>query len=102
MNRLDDYIRKAEGRKENYQEEYYDILMSLIDDPESIITDKKPKQYWVERLKELQSNINHVSNYIRETMMEVAKEKLEEAFTPDLKRKLVDKLKQDIDELENE
>ena len=76
--------------------------MSLIDDPESIITNKKPKQYWVERLKELQSNINHVSNYIRETMMEVAKEKLEEAFIPDLKRKLVDKLKQDIDELENE
>ena len=99
---LDDYIKRAKVREEDYQTEYWEILMDLIDANETRITDKKPKWYWVERLKELQTNINYVNNYIRETMMELAKEKLEEAFTPSIRKKLVDKMKQDIQELENE
>lgn len=99
---LDKKIIEIESRLEQYQTEYWDIMMSLIDHPDKIITDKKPKYYWVERLKELQQSINYASNYVREVSLDRARESLEQAFTPKIKQMLVQNYQKKIDELENE
>ena len=93
---------KLEGRIETYQMEFWDIMLDLIDRNPDRITEKKPKYYWVERLKELQININHTSNFIREVQLQVSREALEEAFTPTIKKSLIENYRNKIEELENE
>ena len=102
MEYLDRKIIEIESRLEQYQSEYWDILIELIDNPEKIITDKKPKYFWIEKLKELQLSINHCSNYVREVSLDRAKSALEQAFTPKIRDTLIDQYRKKIDELENE
>jgi|TARA_B100000745_G_C20152215_1_gene395005 hypothetical protein len=100
---IDKKIGEIKTRVDTYQGEFWDILMDLIFNPDSIITDKKPRGYYVERLKELQSSINYSQNYVREISLDFAKQQLEEAFTPHIKQLLKDKLLEQLKELdENE
>ena len=100
---IDERIGEIKTRVDTYQGEFWDILMDLIFNPDSIITDKKPRGYYVERLKELQSSINYSQNYVREISLDFAKQQLEEAFTPHIKQLLKDKLLEQLKELdENE
>ena len=102
MEYMDKKLVEIESRLEEYQTHFWDILMDLMNEPEKIITDKKPKYYWIERLKELQFSINYSSNYIREVSLDRARQSLEEAFTPKIKNMLVQQYQKKIDELENE
>jgi hypothetical protein len=99
---IDERIGEIKTRVDTYQGEYWDILMDLIFNPDSIITDKKPKSYYVERLKELQSSINYAQNYVREISLDLAKQKLEEAFTPHIKQLVKDGLLKQLEELDEE
>jgi hypothetical protein len=99
---IDKKVTACETRLDTYQNEYWDILVDLIDNPESRITDKKPKYYWIERLKELQLSINFSSNYIREIRMEMARTSLEEAFTPKIKSMLIEDYEKKIKELQED
>ena len=105
---IDKKITACETRLDTYQDEFWDILIDLMDNPDNgsfthpRITDKKPKYYWIERLKELQLSINYSSNWIREIRMDLARESLEEAFTPKIKSMLIEDYQKKIKELEDE
>ena len=99
MGVVDDKVQKLETKIELLQDEYFEILINICSNNQSIITKNKGYTYWNERLKELQRHINLYCNYGREVGLEIAREKLEEAFTPRIKNMLNEKV---VKEMEND
>ena len=96
---------ELEERINNKQNEYQEILLGLrrngsqMDKDETLwsATSSKFHYNW-ERLKVLQKEIISLTHFERERSSEIAKQALEEAFTPKLKKMLSDKLQHEIDE----
>jgi len=95
-------IQEELNRKQN---EYQEILLGMTKDKKPLGVDDclgsarsdKWRYNW-ERLKDLQQSIIHLTHMERERSIMLAKEALEQAFTPKLKKMLSDKLQKEIDE----
>jgi len=91
---------EVEHRIENYQNEYFEILINICSNNQSIITKNKGFTYWLERMKELQINLDNQFKCNREMSVELARRHLEEAFTPHLKSLLSKQAQKEIEEEE--
>mgnify|MGYP001193291629 CR=1 FL=1 len=90
--------QKIEDKIEFLQDEYFEILINICSNNQSIITKNKGYTYWLERLKELQRQINMFCNYGRELGLETARLALEEAFTPRIRKMLNEKVLKEIED----
>jgi hypothetical protein len=70
------------------QNEYFELLLDIVNNNENIITEDKPYSYHWEQLKEKQLSVIHLADLKRWVALEKAKKALEEAFTPHLQELL--------------
>ena len=84
-------------RLKDTQDEYFGILTGLTKDGVKINHERDFIYKW-ERLKELQQNIINLTFVHREKSIELAKEKLEEAFTPRIKKMLSKKVLKEMED----
>ncbi len=70
------------------QNEYFELLLDIVNNNENIITEDKPYSYHWEQLKEKQLSVIHLADLKRWEALEKAKKALEEAFTPHLQELL--------------
>ena len=57
MGVVNDKLQKIETKIELLQDEYFELLINVVSNNQSIITKNKGYTYWNERLKELQRQI---------------------------------------------
>ena len=95
-------MSSAEEKLNELQNEYFEILLGMKRDGTPTENQTDNFVYNWTRLKELQVMIQHNIRLVRESAIKNAKMALEEAFTPELKKKLADKLQHEIDELDEE
>ncbi|MBU88741.1 MAG: hypothetical protein QGG04_09225 [Candidatus Marinimicrobia bacterium] len=100
MGVVNDKLQKIETKIELLQDEYFELLINVVSNNQSIITKNKGYTYWNERLKELQRQINLYCNYGREVGLEKARDALEEAFTPRIRSMLNEKVVKEIEDVE--
>tara|TARA_Y100000310_G_scaffold135157_1_gene134023 strand:+ start:991 stop:1293 length:303 start_codon:yes stop_codon:yes gene_type:complete len=98
MGVVNDKLQKIETKIELLQDEYFELLINVVSNNQSIITKNKGYTYWNERLKELQRQINLYCNYGREVGLEKARDALEEAFTPSIKNMLNEKVVKEMED----
>jgi|TARA_B100000959_G_scaffold283148_1_gene351327 hypothetical protein len=82
--------RDFDKELDDAQNEYYSILCDVFSHDKDLVEKDKGYIYWWERLKVLQKNIVILSFDERERALEKAREALEEAFTPRIKKMLKD------------
>jgi len=70
------------------QNEYFELLIKIINNDDSIITEDEGYNDSWERLQELQRDIIIFTTMYREQKLDIAKEQLERAFTPRIKMML--------------
>ncbi len=92
----------VEERLNELQNEYQEIILGMKKDGTPIENETDNYVYNWTRLKELQIMIHHNIRRVREEGIKNAKMALEEAFTPELKKKLADKIQHEIDESDEE
>ena len=96
----------AENKLNDLQNEYLEILLGMKKDGSPILKENETHSdnfvYNWTRLKELQIMIQNYIKKVREDGLKDAKMALEEAFTPELKKMLSDKIQHDIDESDEE
>jgi|TARA_B100002003_G_C13925041_1_gene449633 hypothetical protein len=79
-----------------WQDEYFELLINVLNHNEGMITQDKTYTYYWERLKVLQKYIVVYSFIERERKLEEAKEALEEAFTPRIKELLENRINKEV------
>jgi len=79
-----------------WQDEYFELLMNVINHNEGMITQDNTYTYYWERLKVLQKYITVYSFIERERTLVKAKEALEEAFTPHIKELLENRINKEV------
>ena len=70
------------------QNEYFTLFFDMMNMKEDLITEDKGYTYWWEELKERHLNVIHLADLHRFQSLNNAKEALEKAFTPHLKKML--------------
>jgi len=95
MNKEEEIIQ----RLDDYQNEYIEILLDIINNNTDKHKEGKEYIYWWERIKKLQQNIIIYTFMKRELQMDKVKEQLDQAFTPHIKslldKKVVKELEKD-------
>ena len=79
-----------------WQDEYFELLIDVLNHNEGMITQDKTYTYYWERLKVLQKYIVVYSFIERERKLEESKEALEEAFTPRIKELLENRINKEV------
>ena len=96
-----DKIKSIEQRLDESQNEYFGILTGFLPNGNLIELSERTNRtkfvYNWERMKDLQRIIYHLSDTLRMESLERAKEQLERAFTPELRKMLNDKVLREMD-----
>lgn len=97
-------INKCDTKVRVLQDDFFDTLLKLIDNRNDKPTGNQVKNemYYVRKMKELQTHINHQLNYSRSLQMDLTRSSLEQAFTPHIKSMLIDQYEEKIKELKEE
>ena len=94
--------RKQKGVEERLsrtQDEYFEVLHKVVNNNLEKLSDKnRGYVYWWEHLKHLQRDIMNVCFLRTELGLEEARQSLERAFTPRLKKLLKEKIEKDMEE----
>ncbi len=81
-------MKTIEERLNEAQNEYFTLFFDMMNMKEDLITEDKGYTYWWEELKERHLNVIHLADLHRFQSLNNAKEALEKAFTPHLKKML--------------
>ena len=81
-------MKTIEERLNEAQNEYFTLFFDMMNMKEDLITEDKGYTYWWEELKERHLNVIHLADLHRFESLNNAKEALEKAFTPHLKKML--------------
>ncbi len=84
-------------RLDEAQNEYHEILHQIFNSNFDRVDKDRGYTYYWERAKRLQQRIIHLSFIDRERALEKAKEALERAFTPKIKKMLEKQLQKERD-----
>ena len=97
-------INKCDTKVRVLQDDFFDTLLKLIDNRNDKPTGDQVKNemYYVRKMKELQTHINHQLNYSRSLQMDLTRSSLEQSFTPHIKSMLIDQYEEKIKELKEE
>ena len=91
---LNERKQEIEQRLDDKQNDYFGLVTGFQKDGTPIDDDFHQTKYlykW-ERMKELQKEIINLTNNEREVCLEIARESLEKAFTPEIKKMLKGKV----------
>ena len=88
--------KELEKKIDDYQNEYLDIMIGLSTDRYDVFTNNGFQYHW-ERSKKLQQYIITFTLMDREIRLKNAKDLLENAFTPKLKKMLKGSMQNDTD-----
>ena len=99
-NRMDEEMKreKIQKRLDDAQNEYHEILHNIFSNNIDMLDKDRGYTYYWERTKKLQCNKINYTLIEREIALEVAKEALEKAFTPRIKKMLADKIQEETNE----
>ena len=81
-------MKPIEERLNEAQNEYFTLFFDMMNMKDGLITKDKDYKYWWEELKERHLNVIHLADLHRFESLQNAKEALEKAFTPHLKKML--------------
>ena len=98
---MDDKEKQAKRihtKVDELQDEYFQLLIDVVNGNTEIIDENRSYIYHWDRLKDLQQQILHYVNVCREIGLEIAREALEDAFTPKIKSMLSAKVRKKIED----
>ena len=90
-------VKRIHTKVDELQDEYFQLLIDVANHNTGILDRTRNHIYYWERLKDLQQQILHYVNVGREIGLEIAREALEDAFTPKIKSMLSAKVRKEIE-----
>ena len=91
-------IKRIHKKVDELQDEYFQLLIDVINGNKGILDRTRNHIYYWERLKDLQQQIFLNLNFEREISLDIATESLENAFTPKIKSMLSDEIRKEIED----
>ena len=91
-------VKRIHKKVDELQDEYFQLLMDVVNGKTEIVDENRSYIYHWERLKDLQQQILHYVNVGREIGLEIAREALEDAFTPKIESMLSAKVRKEIED----
>ena len=91
-------VKRIHTKVDELQDEYFQLLIDVVNNNTGKLDRTRNHIYYWERLKDLQQQILHYVNVCREIGLEIAREALEEAYTPKIKSMLSDEIRKEIEE----
>ena len=91
-------VKRIHTKVDELQDEYFQLLIDVVNNNTGKLDRTRNHIYYWERLKDLQQQILHYVNVCREIGLEIAREALEEAFTPKIKSMLSAKVRKKIED----
>ena len=91
-------VKRIHTKVDELQDEYFQLLIDVVNNNTGKLDRTRNHIYYWERLKDLQQQILHYVNVCREIGLEIAREALEEAYTPKIKSMLSAKVRKKIED----
>ena len=91
-------VNRIHKKVDELQDEYFQLLIDVANGNKGRLDRTRNHIYYWERLKDLQQQILHYVNVGREIGLEIAREALEDAFTPKIKSMLSAKVRKEIED----
>ena len=91
-------VKRIHTKVDELQDEYFQLLIDVVNKNTGRLDRTRNHIYYWERLKDLQQQILHYVNVCREIGLEIAREALEEAYTPKIKSMLSDEVRKKIED----
>ena len=91
-------VKRIHTKVDELQDEYFQLLIDVVNNNTGKLDRTRNHIYYWERLKDLQQQILHYVNVCREIGLEIAREALEDAFTPKIKSMLSAKVRKKIED----
>ena len=91
-------VKRIHTKVDELQDEYFQLLIDVVNNNTGKLDRTRNHIYYWERLKDLQQQILHYVNVGREIGLEIAREALEEAYTPKIKSMLSDEVRKKIED----
>jgi len=91
-------VKRIHTKVDELQDEYFQLLIDVVNNNTGKLDRTRNHIYYWERLKDLQQQILHYVNVGREIGLEIAREALEDAFTPKIKSMLSAKVRKKIED----
>ena len=91
-------VKRIHKKVDELQDEYFQLLIDVANGNKGRLDRTRNHIYYWERLKDLQQQILHYVNVGREIGLEIAREALEDAFTPKIKSMLSAKVRKEIED----
>ena len=91
-------VKRIHTKVDELQDEYFQLLIDVVNKNTGRLNRTRNHIYYWERLKDLQQQILHYVNVGREIGLEIAREALEEAYTPKIKSMLSDEVRKKIED----
>ena len=91
-------VKRIHTKVDELQDEYFQLLIDVVNGNKGRLDRTRNHIYYWERLKDLQQQILHYVNVAREIGLEIAREALEDAFTPKIKSMLSAKVRKKIED----
>ena len=91
-------VKRIHTKVDELQDEYFQLLIDVVNNNTGKLDRTRNHIYYWERLKDLQQQILHYVNVGREIGLEIAREALEDAFTPKIKSMLSAKVRKEIED----
>ena len=91
-------VKRIHKKVDELQDEYFQLLIDVVNNNTGKLDRTRNHIYYWERLKDLQQQILHYVNVGREIGLEIAREALEDAFTPKIKSMLSAKVRKKIED----
>ena len=91
-------VKRIHTKVDELQDEYFQLLIDVVNNNTGKLDRTRNHIYYWERLKDLQQQILHYVNVGREIGLEIAREALEEAYTPKIKSMMSDEIRKEIED----